>query len=313
MKDLLVDCDPGHDDAMALLLALASDRVALEAVTTVAGNQTIEKTTRNACRVLTLADRTDVPVARGMGAPLVRDQVTAGWVHGESGLDGADLPEPETEPIERHAVETIAQTAAESGALHIAPVGPLTNVAVALRKHPDIVEDIERIVLMGGTTEDGNITPAAEFNVFADPEAAKVVFEADVDVTMVGLNVTREARLDRDHVARIREMESAITTVVADLLTYFLDVYETSFEWDGVPIHDACAVAEIVEPGVLDTEHTFATVETKGDLTYGRTVADVRGVSDDWPNVEAPNANVAVDIDRDRFVEMLLDAFETYR
>jgi pyrimidine-specific ribonucleoside hydrolase len=297
---------------MALLLALASDRVDLTAVTTVAGNQTIEKTTRNACRVLTLADRTDVPVARGMGAPLVRDQVTAGWVHGESGLDGADLPEPGTEPTERHAVETIVETAAESGALHVAPVGPLTNVAVALRKHPDVVDDIERIVLMGGTTGDGNVTPAAEFNVFADPEAAKVVFEADVDVTMVGLNVTRKARLDRDHVARVREQNTEVTTVVADLLTYFLDVHEASFEWDGVPIHDACAVAEIIDPGILDTEYTFATVETKGESTYGRTVADVRGVNDEWPNVEAPNTHVALDIDTEAFVELFLDALGTY-
>jgi inosine-uridine nucleoside N-ribohydrolase len=145
---------------------------------------------------------------------------------------------------------------------------------------------------MGGAIADGNVTPAAEFNIFADPEAAKVVFESDVAVTMVGLNVTRSVRLTRDQIAEIRAMDTDVATTVADLLTYFADVYESSFEWDGVPIHDACAVAEIVSPGILETTHTFMGVETNGDLTYGRTVADVRDVADDWPNVD-----VALDID----------------
>jgi len=168
-RDLLIDCDPGHDDAMALLLAAAANTVDLTAVTTVAGNQTVDKTTRNALRVLTLAERTDIPVARGMAKPLVRDQVTAGWVHGESGLDGATLPEPAVAPVDTHAVETIVETAAESGALHIAPVGPLTNVAVALRKHPEIVNDIEQVVLMGGTIGDGNVTPACSRSSTSSP------------------------------------------------------------------------------------------------------------------------------------------------
>lgn len=311
-EDLLIDCDPGHDDAMALLLAAAAEAVDLTAVTTVAGNQTIEKTTRNALRVLTLAERTDVPVARGMAKPLVRDQVTAGWVHGESGLDGATLPKPTVDSIDTHAIETIVETAAESGALHIAPVGPLTNIAVALRKHPEVVDDIEQIVLMGGAIADGNVTPAAEFNIFADPEAAKIVFDSEVAVTMVGLNVTRSVRLTRDQIAEIRAMDTDVATTVADLLTYFVDVYESSFEWDGVPIHDACAVAEIISPGILDTTHTFVGVETKGDLTYGRTVADVRNVADDWPNVEAPNADVALDIDGKAFFEMFRSALAEY-
>ena len=303
---VLLDCDPGHDDAIAMLLALASDEVDLTAITTVAGNQTLDKTTYNALRTLALADRTDVPVAAGMDRPLVRDQVIADYVHGESGLDGADLPEPETEPIDDHAVDVIVREA-RAGDLTLVPVGPLSNVAMALRRAPDITDTLDRIVLMGGAVGDGNITPSAEFNIFVDPEAANVVFGSDVPVTMVGLDVTRQARIGPDGTSKIRGMGSDVAVAVADLLEFFVRFHREEYGWESVPIHDALAVAEIADPGILETDHVHVGVETKGNLTYGRTVADVRGVTD-----EAPNADVALDVDRDAFFDVLFDALARY-
>lgn len=305
--DVILDCDPGHDDAVALLMAAQSDAVDLRAVTTVAGNHTIEKTTRNALSILTLAGRTDIPVTRGVSDPLVREQVIADHVHGESGLDGADLPEPAIEPIEEHAVDTIIEEARECDGITLVSVGPLSNVAVALRKSPDLADELEQIVLMGGAVADGNITPAAEFNVFADPEAAYVVFESDVPITMVGLDATRKARVGLDRIDAIREMGSDVAIAVADLLEFTMDFHEEEFGWPDVPVHDACAIAEVIEPGILETEHVHVAVETRGELTYGRTVADIQGVTDKEPNVD-----VALDIDREAFFEMLTSTIEQY-
>lgn len=303
---VLLDCDPGHDDAIALLLALANDGVDLEAVTTVAGNQTLEKTTRNALRTLALAGEADVPVAAGMDRPLVREQVIADYVHGESGLDGADLPQPAAEPVDDHAADVIAGEAA-GGDLTLVPVGPLSNVALALRRTPGLEDDLDRIVLMGGAVADGNITPSAEFNIYADPEAAKVVFAADVPVTMVGLDVTRQARIGPEGIERIRGRGSDVAIAVADLLEFFVEFHREEYGWESVPIHDALALAHVIDPDVLETEHVHVDVETKGDLTYGRTVADVRGVTD-----EEPNAHVALDVDRDAFFDLLYDALASY-
>ncbi|HET7323841.1 MAG TPA: nucleoside hydrolase [Halococcus sp.] len=305
--DVILDCDPGHDDAIALLMGSQSDAINLRAVTTVAGNHVIEKTTRNALSVLTLAGRTDIPVARGMSGPLVREQVIADYVHGESGLDGTDLPEPTTEPIEEHAVDTLIEEARKRDGATLVPVGPLSNVAVALRKAPDLEDELERIVLMGGAIADGNITPAAEFNVFADPEAAHIVFESDIPVTMVGLDATRKARLDREQIDAIRERGSAVASAVADLLEYTVRFHEEEFGWTAVPVHDACAIAAVIAPGILETERMHVGIETRGELTYGRTVADVRGVTDNEPSVD-----VVLDIDSEAFFEMLISAIERY-
>lgn len=303
---VVLDCDPGHDDAVALLLALAADEVDLRAVTTVAGNHTIDNVTRNARRLLTLADHTDVPLARGAARPLVRDQVIADHVHGETGLDGADLPAPAIEPIEDHAVDVIIEEA-HRGGLTLVPVGPLTNVALALRTAPDIVDGIDRIVLMGGAVADGNITPAAEFNVFADPEAARIVFEADVRVTMVGLDVTRAARIGPDHIQAIRDMGSPVATAVADLFGFYVGFHQEQYGWDDVPVHDACAIAEVIEPGIVETQPRHVVVETVGDHTYGRTVVDIRRVTD-----ELPNTDVGLDIDQERFFERLFSGLRAY-
>lgn len=305
---IVLDCDPGHDDAIALLLALAAREIEVRAVTTVGGNQTLEKTTRNARQILTVAGRTDVPVSAGMADPILRDLMTAGFVHGESGLDGPALPDPEGPLDERHAVEVIADAAREAEEpLTLVPTGPLTNVAMALSLYPDLVDELDQIVLMGGGYREGNVTPVAEFNIRVDPEAAAVVFHADVDVTMVGLDVTRAGRLPVDRFDEFRAMDTEVATLVADLLDFYVHFHTEKYGWDAVPIHDACAVAEVIEPGIVETESMYVAVETDGTHTDGQTVCDRWGVTE-----REPNAEVGLDIDAPTFHEMLFEAIATY-
>lgn len=312
-KPTIIDCDPGHDDAVALLLAAQSDEIDLRAVTTVAGNQTLEKTTRNALKVLTLADRTDIPVAAGCPEPLLREFVSEHDVHGESGLEGPDLDEPAFDTVDQHGVDLIIETVRESEEpVTLVPVGPLTNVAMAFKKAPDIVDDIERVVLMGGAVEVGNKTPVAEFNVYADAEAASVVFDADVDPTMVGLDVTRKARYSTDRFDEMRALGSEVAEVVAELFEFYLEFHNERFGWDSVPIHDACAVAEVISPGIVESERARAEVETDGEHTYGQTVCDLQDIWDRTGHATEPNAHVGLDIDREGFFDLLLSELERY-
>jgi len=292
---VLLDCDPGHDDAIAMLLALGSDELELRGVTTVAGNQTLEKTTANAIRVLELAGRAQIPVAAGAGRPLVREPRVAAEVHGETGLDGPDLPPPQGEPSPQHAVDFLAERI--EGATLVA-TGPLTNVALLLARHPEAVP--ERIVLMGGAIAEGNVTPAAEFNIWADPEAAHRVFTSGLDVTMVGLDVTHQALVTSAHAEQLGQ-SGRIGTVVAELLEFYGGFHRTVYGWDGSPIHDAVAVAHVIDPTLLELEHVNVRVDCQSELCRGRTVADI------WRRTGLePNANVAVGIDSERFVDLLL-------
>jgi purine nucleosidase/pyrimidine-specific ribonucleoside hydrolase len=292
---VLLDCDPGHDDAIALLLALGSDELELRGVTTVAGNQTLEKTTANAIRVLDLAGRAEIPVAAGAARPLVREPRVAADVHGETGLDGPDLPPPQAEPSSQHAVDFLAERIA--GATLVA-TGPLTNVALLLARHPEAKP--ERIVLMGGAIAEGNVTPAAEFNIWADPEAAHRVFTSGLDVTMVGLDVTHRALVTAAHAGQLREA-GRIGTVVAELLEFYGGFHRAVYGWDGSPIHDAVAVAHVIDPELLEVERLNVRIDTESELCRGRTVVDV------WRRTGLePNANVAVGIDSERFVDLLL-------
>jgi inosine-uridine nucleoside N-ribohydrolase len=298
---LLVDCDPGQDDAIALLLALASPEVEVLGVSTVAGNQTLEKTTTNALKVLELAGRTDIPVAAGAARPLVHELVVAADAHGETGLDGPSLPEPKARPVEETAVDFLAERLLSAEApVTLVVLGPLTNVALLLALRPDAGERIERLVLMGGAIGPGNMTPAAEFNIWIDPEAAHRVFEAGLDLTMVGLDVTNRAVLTRDDAERLRTT-GPVGTAVADMLDFYLDFYLDAYDHGGAPIHDAVAVAEIVKPGLLETAARRVDVE-RGGLGRGRTLVDMRRRTD----APAPNAHVAVDVDVDAFRELLL-------
>jgi purine nucleosidase/pyrimidine-specific ribonucleoside hydrolase len=292
---VLLDCDPGHDDAIALLLALGSDELELRGVTTVAGNQTLEKTTANAIRVLELAGRAEIPVAAGAGRPLMREPRVAADVHGETGLDGPDLPPPQAEPSTQHAVDFLAERIA--GATLVA-TGPLTNVALLLARHPEAQP--ERIVVMGGAIAEGNVTPAAEFNIWADPEAAHRVFTSGLDVTMVGLDVTHRALVSPAHAGQLREA-GRIGTVVAELLEFYGGFHRSVYGWDGSPIHDAVAVAHVIDPELLAVERLNVRIDTESELCRGRTVVDL------WRRTGLePTANVAVGIDPERFVDLLL-------
>ncbi len=304
---VILDCDPGHDDAIALLLALASPEVELLGVTTVAGNQTLAKTTANALRVLELAGRSDIPVAAGSDRPLVRDLHVASYVHGETGMDGPVLPPPQGSPVAQHAVDFIAGlVAASPRPVTLIPTGPLTNVALLLARHPAAAERLERIVLMGGAIAEGNVTPAAEFNVWADPEAARRVFESGLDVTMIGLDVTHKALVTPEHGARLRA-SGRVGAVVADLLDFFYEFHRGTYGFPGSPVHDAVAVAHVVSPGLVETLERRVDVECGSELCRGRTVVDL------WRRTgREPNARVGVGIDADAFVSLLLERLATF-
>ena len=299
-RRILIDCDPGHDDAIALLLALASPEVELSGVTTVAGNQTVEKTTANALRVLELAGRRDVPVAAGAPRPLVRDPFVAAYVHGETGLDGPDLPPPQGAPVAGHAVDFLAERV--TGATLVA-TGPLTNVALLLAARPEARP--ERLVLMGGAIAEGNVTPAAEFNIWADPEAAARVFANGLDVTMVGLDVTHRALLTAAHAERLRGV-GRVGRTVAELLDFYGVFHRNVYGFDGSPVHDAVAVADTIRPELLRVERVNVEIDCESSLCRGRTVVDL------WHRTDrAPNANVAVEIDSEAFLGLLLERLAT--
>jgi inosine-uridine nucleoside N-ribohydrolase len=308
MQRIILDCDPGHDDAIAILLAAHAPGVQLEAITTVAGNQTVEKTARNALKVCTLAGIGGVPIAAGMDRPLVRPLRVAADIHGASGLDGPALPEPGLSLAPLHAVDLLIGRLLESdGDLTIVATGPLTNVATAMRREPRIVPKIQRIVLMGGAIGMGNTTPAAEFNIFVDPEAAHVVFTCGRPVTMLGLDVTHQALATAKVRARIRALGSPVATLVDDLLNFFAETYERVFGFAAPPVHDPCAVACVLDPTLLRSRPMHVAVELRGEWTTGRTVCDMYGVTG-----EPPNAEVGLELDVPRFWDLLIETLATY-
>ena len=304
---ILIDCDPGHDDMMAIMLACASAELQVLGVTTVAGNQTGEKTWRNARRILTLIGRTDIPAARGADRPLLREPTVAPESHGVSGLVGADLPEPGWRGLAEHAVDFLIRVIMGSREpVTLVPTGPLTNVALALLKEPVLARRLERIVLMGGAVYDSNITPAAEFNIYVDPEAAKIVFECGAPIVMVGLDVTNKARLSFADIDELGSWNGRVSRVVAPLLRFFARANHEIFGFDGAPLHDALAVAHLLKPQVIRTRRMNVAIETAGEHTRGRTVADVYGVTR-----RPPNAEVALEVNQPLFKEMLFRAIRT--
>jgi inosine-uridine nucleoside N-ribohydrolase len=301
VTDIILDCDPGHDDAIALLLALASPEVNLLGVTTVSGNQTLEKTTANAIRVLDHVGRTEIPVAAGADRPLVRERHVAADVHGDTGLDGPDLPPPSRKPEVAHAIDWIAMTlTASRSPITLVPTGPLTNIALFLARYPELASRVERIVLMGGAYGEGNVTPAAEFNIWADPEAAHRVFTSGIDLTMVGLDVTHQALLRPRDVDRLRASGRA-GRLVADLFEFYVGFHRRSYGWEGAPVHDAVAMAHVIDPGLLTTEHLGVVVDIGPEPSRGRTHVDLSRLSA-WER----NSSVAVGIDAGVFREMLV-------
>jgi purine nucleosidase len=303
-QKIILDCDPGHDDAMAILLAHGNPEIELAAITTVAGNQTLDKTTLNARRVASLAGIQDVPIAAGCDRPLLRELVTAASIHGETGLDGPDWPEPSVEVTPDHAVDLIVDLVMSSpGDISLVPVGPLTNIAMAVRREPRIVDRVHGVVLMGGSYTRGNTTPAAEFNIAVDPEAAAVVFEADWDVTMVGLDLTHQALATPQVLERIRGLGSPLSTTVLEFLEFFAARYRELGSQPHPPIHDPCAVARVARPELVDCVDAFVAVETQGRWTSGMTVTDFRR------RAGRPfNTSVATHLDFEGFWDLMIDA-----
>ena len=303
-RPCILDCDPGHDDAIALLLAAAHPELDLRAITTVGGNATLDKVTLNARRVCTLAGLRDVPIAAGAEGPADRPLEPARDVHGESGLDGAELPEPDVPLDPRPAGELIADTlAAAAEPVTIFATGPLTNIAAALEHVP--IDRIREIVWMGGSTDRGNREPYAEFNAWVDPPAAAAVLAGGVPFTMVGLNLTHQARATEQVLARMRALGTPLGDAIAGWLAFFGARYRSLFGADAPPVHDPCAVALVAEPGVIRCVDAFMAVETEGRWTRGATVVDLGGRYG-----REPNARIARELDADRFWDIVVTAVE---
>ncbi|WAP51539.1 nucleoside hydrolase [Arthrobacter sp. ATA002] len=304
---IILDCDPGHDDAVALLLAHGSPEIDLLAVTTVVGNQTLEKVTRNALAIARVANITNVPFAAGSPRPLVRTIENAPDIHGESGMDGPELPEPAIELDPRHAVDLIIDTVMthEPGTVTLVPTGGLTNIALAVRKEPRIAERVKEVVLMGGGYHVGNWSAVAEFNIKIDPEAAHIVFNEKWPLTMVGLDLTHQA-LATDEVAdRIAAVGTKPAKFVGELLEFFGHAYKDAQGFDFPPVHDPCAVAYVIDRSVMTTQRVPLDVELTGSLTLGMTVADFRA-----PAPADCNTSVAIDLDHQKFWDLIVDALE---
>lgn len=306
---IILDCDPGHDDAIAIVLALASPELDVKAITSSAGNQTPEKTLRNVLRMLTLLQRQDIPVAGGARKPLMRELIIADNVHGESGLDGPALPEPDFAPQNCTAVELMAKTLRESPQpVTIVATGPQTNVALLLNGHPELHDKIARIVMMGGAMVLGNWQPAAEFNIYVDPEAAEIVFQSGIPVVMAGLDVTHRAQIHDMDIERFRQVGNPLATIVAELLDFFME-YHKDAKWGfpGAPLHDPCTIAWLLKPELFTCVERWVGVETQGKYTQGMTVVDYYFLTGNQPNT-----TVLLDVDREGFVGLLAERLAFY-
>jgi purine nucleosidase len=306
-RKIILDCDPGHDDAVALLLAHGNPEIELVGVTTVMGNQTLDKVTRNALSVARVAGITGVPFARGAARPLVRQVETAESIHGDSGLDGPALPEPTIELDPRPAAQFLIDTllAAEPGEITLVATGALTNLALAVRLEPRIVERVREVVLMGGGAHVGNWSAVAEFNIVIDPEAAAIVFNEPWPVTMVGLDLTHQALATPEVIEAIRAVGTGPAKFVDELMDFFAESYKDAQGFDHPPVHDPCAVAYVIDPTLMRTVRAPIDIELTGGLTLGMTVVDLRAPA--GPEV---STQVAFDLDHGRFWALVVDALQ---
>ncbi|GAB4022259.1 nucleoside hydrolase [Spirosoma koreense] len=299
---ILIDCDPGHDDAVMLMLAVGSNAFDIKAITTSAGNQTQTKTLTNALKIKALMGA-DIPIYKGCEKPLFRDLIIADHVHGEMGMDGPMLPDPGLDYESLPAIEAIARILTESPEkITLVPTGPLTNIATFLLAYPHLKPKIERISLMGGGAFRGNITPTAEFNIYVDPEAAAVVFHSGVPITMCGLDVTHKALVFQEDIEAFRAMGNRSGEVVAELMDFFSIYYrqERPELNGGAALHDPCAIAWLIDPTLFTTKPCFVDVEVAGALTTGTTVVDFFNVLKKTPNVD-----FVYDIDRKRYIDLI--------
>lgn len=306
-KKIILDCDPGHDDAVAIILAAKSEKIDLLGITVVAGNQTLEKTqvnARNVCQSLSI----DVPVYAGCGRPMIREKMVAADIHGETGLDGPVF-EPLTKPLEeKHAVNFIIDTLmASDGDITMVTTGPMTNLAMAMRMEPQIIPKIQQIVLMGGAYTNGNVTPAAEFNIIADADAAYVCFTSGRPITMVGLDVTRKTLCYPAIVERMGMVGNKASKLFVDLMGHFCKSQKEVFGWEGGPLHDPITIAYLIDPTVLTVKPMHAEIDIRSVQSYGRTNCDFFG----YQKLE-PTADVAIDIDVEKFWNMIEDGLRKY-
>lgn len=306
-RKILLDCDPGHDDAVAMMLAWGNPSIELLGVTTVGGNQTLDKVTRNALSVATVVGMHDVPIAAGCRLPLVRPVEIAPDVHGDSGLDGVELPEPAVELDPRHGVDLIIETIMnnEPGTVTLVPTGPLTNIAMAARKEPRIVERVQEVVLMGGGYHVGNWSPVAEFNIKVDPEAAHIVFNEKWPIVMVGLDLTHQALATDEVAERIAAVPGSVSQFTLGLFTFFRKAYQDAQGFEFPPVHDPCTLAYLIDPTIVETVKVPLDVELNGSLTTGMTVADFRA-----PAPEDCHTKVATRLDAPRFWGLVVDAID---
>ena len=305
-QKIIIDTDPGQDDAVAILLALASpEEIEVLGITAVAGNVPLSLTEKNARIVCELAGRPDIPVYAGCDRPLKRKLVTAEHVHGKTGLDGPELPEPKIKLQEKHGVDFIIDTILQEpeNSISLCPLGPLTNIASAILKQPKIVSRIKKIVLMGGAYfEVGNITPAAEFNIFVDPDAAKIVFEAGIDMVVMPLDVTHKALVTEKRNEAFRQLKSPVGVAVAEMTDFFERFDKEKYGSSGAPLHDPCVTAYLIDPKIFSGKNINVEIETKSELTLGMTVADWWGVTD-----RKANTFFVGDLDSDKFFSLLTE------
>ena len=304
-RRIILDCDPGHDDAVAIMLALGNPAIELLGITTVGGNQTLDKITRNALSVLVMCGREDVPVHAGAHRPLVRRVEVAPEIHGESGLDGVELPEPSRSAQETHGVRFIIDQvmAAEPGTITLVATGPQTNLALAARLEPRIVERVREVVVMGGGYHEGNWTAVAEFNIWVDPEAAAIVFDEAWPLTMVGLDLTHQALATAEVEERVREVDSPLGEFFIGLMGFFRTAYQEHQGFDDPPVHDACTIAYLIDPAIVETTRVPLTVELRGEHTVGMTVADFRR-----PAADDCRHQVATTLDHGGFWDLVVEA-----
>lgn len=308
MIPVIIDCDPGIDDAIALVLAYSSagKNLDIKAVTTVGGNQTSENTLHNALSLLSFLG-VDAKIAKGANGPLMRPLVTAGEVHGESGLEGATLPEPTLTPLKTNAVETIINILNGSDEkITLIATGPLTNVAELLLVYPYAAQKIERIVIMGGACYGGNQSPAAEYNIYVDPESAKLVFASGIPIVMCGLDVTTKAVIYPEEIEKIKAIGKKVSAVMGGFMDFYFEFHK-KMGFEGIFMHDPSAVAYVIDPTLFTTKKCHVDIETQGEFTRGCTVVDHDDLLKNPKNVE-----VVFGVDRDRFAKMLIDAIESF-
>ncbi|WP_334325022.1 nucleoside hydrolase [Gilliamella apicola] len=306
-KKIILDCDPGHDDAIALLLAHGNPNIELLAVTTVVGNQTLDKVTRNALSVARIANITNIPFAAGAVRPLIRNVEIAPDIHGDSGLDGPVLPEPTIQLDNRHAIDLIIETIMSHPpkTVTLVPTGGLTNIAMAVRKEPKIVERVKEVVLMGGGYHVGNWSAVAEFNIKIDPEAAHIVFNEKWPVTMVGLDLTHQALATPDVIEKIKAIKTKPAKFVLEMLEFFGKMYKQAQGFTYPPVHDPCAVAYVINPELIKTKRVPVDIELTGTLTLGMTVADFR-----FPPDDNCHTQVATELDHTGFWDLIVDSLK---